>query len=201
MVQSSLVSYIQQQMSAGYSIVAIREHLINSGYQPEVVDEAVQSLYSSQRHPIHTLNKTLIISSSLIFVGLIVLTASIYLLVGSSKGTQELLDVKIEGITESPNAGDRYQFKVNLLNMGSKNRYDVRLRHELLEGGTVLNVEEETVAVETKIERITTVTLPGSLSPGSYMLRTTAMYSGQKAVASLSLRVEPKAEVKKELVA
>jgi len=190
MAQPTLASYIRTQLSAGYSMVSIREHLVTHGYSAKMVDDAIQNLYKGQKHPIHTLNKTLIVSASLIFVGLIILATSVYFLFGSNKESGQLLDVKIKGITEQVHPGDSFQFRVDLANMGGKNRYDVRLKHELLRGETVITMEEETVAVETTMGKVTSIKIPDTVRQDSYILRTTAIYSGKKAVSSLSLRIE-----------
>ena len=48
MVDKQLVKYIDIQARKGYSIEAIRNFLVNYGYQQETVDEAINFLYN---HP------------------------------------------------------------------------------------------------------------------------------------------------------
>ncbi|MBW3012406.1 hypothetical protein KY311_04425 [Candidatus Woesearchaeota archaeon] len=49
MVRQDLVSYLKKELSAGYDISTLRNHLISQGYNKKEVDEAVDALYKQPK--------------------------------------------------------------------------------------------------------------------------------------------------------
>jgi len=188
MVDGRLAAYIQQQMKNGYSIAAIRDYLIRYGYQPQQLDEAIQSLYSTQvNHIIHFSPATLI-GIAVIFIAII--GSSAFFFSFSDEKTQ-LLDINLEPVTTSVSPGQDLIFLTELANMGSSKRYDIMLRYELISTETknIVTFKEETRGIETLGAKQTKLLVPDETEPGNYLLRALAEYNGQHATASMQVSI------------
>jgi len=190
MVNTSLVKYIQEQLKQGYDAQTIRGILLKNGYTLSDVDEAMRDVYSPEvRHVIHFSPATLI-SIAAIFVGLIAVTFVLFNF--SSKTPEMLLDLNLEGVKTTANAGSDITFISEIDNLGSATRYDVSLKYEIINLGTndILTFKEETRAIETKGSKQINIEIPSDAETGSYVLRAIATYDGQRAVATLPVKIE-----------
>lgn len=196
MARKKLASYIKEQLSRGYDINTIKQHLINNGYSLNQIDNAVNELYkpTEVKHIIHFSPATLVILIS-VFVGLVTVSA-IFLFMMNEKPPTQLLDINLESVSTTAKQGSEISFITKLSSLGSKKRYDVNLRHELISQKTnkILTFKEETKAIETSTSLQTSITIPKESLPGNYILRTIATYNDQRAVATLPVKIEKSAE-------
>jgi len=199
MARKKLASYIKEQLSRGYDINTIKQHLINNGYSLRQIDNAVNELYkpTEVKHIIHFSPATMITLVS-VFIGLVAISA-IFLFMMNEKTPAQLLDINLDGISTTAKQGSEISFITELTSLGSKKRYDVNLRHEIISQKTnkVLTFKEETKAIETSASPQTSITIPKEALPGNYILRTIATYNNQRAVATLPVKIE-KSEIPEE---
>lgn len=184
-----LSDYIKQQLKAGYDINTIRYYLQQYGYSVQDIEKAVQSAYAPPKPPIKLPWKIIIPAISVILI--LTITFSFIALKPAPERPLKLLDLELEPVSDVGSIGDEYEFKIKLFNFGAKPRFDVYLTHELLDSvGNVLQTKEETVAVETRSEKITSFDLPIELFPGKYSIKTVAKYEGLIATAQIDFQAE-----------
>lgn len=188
----TLASYIKEQLDRGYDINTIKYHLMKHGYTSEQINEAQNEMYrpAEVKHIVHLSPATMITLVS-VFLGLVVISA-IFFFVIKEKTPSQLLDINMEGITTTAEQGGEISFIVELTSLGAEKRYDVSLRHELISQKTnkILTFKEETKAIETSVSLQTGIAIPTEALPGNYILRTIATYNGQRAVATLPVKIE-----------
>lgn len=119
------------------------------------------------------------------------ITAGAVFFFASSKEPQQLLDLNLEAVKSSANQGQDLVFIVDILNLGSGKRYDVFLKHELISSKTseVVAFKEETRGIETAGSKQTRIAVPEDAEAGDYILRSIATYNGNRAVATLNVKV------------
>ncbi len=177
-----LVSYIQEQLKRGYDINAVREYLINYGYDRNAVESAIGHIYK-QKFP-----AVPIAIGGAIVVGII---GVILFFMLRSGVPDNLLDVETSIVSREVRQGGIIEFKTELTNMGAANRYDVTLNHEIVDSsGRMLTNKKERVGVETKASKISQLLIIDTIMPGSYTLKTTAEYDGKSADASFMFNVK-----------
>ncbi len=196
MVNHKLVSYIKENLNAGYDISTIRQHLL-SYYPQKDVDEAVNHVYKAQtiRHEIHLSKTTLVAVMAVLFTA--VLLSSFFFFYKGEKDNVKLMDLEVDVITKDIYPGTMLEFNVQLSNMGSSEKYDITLRHEILDNNNrIINSKQETAAIGTKLSKQSRLQIPETANPGAYILKTTASYDKEKKEASASFIVKPKQEEK-----
>ncbi len=114
----------------------------------------------------------------------------------SQRNPQQLLDLNLEAVQSSAKPGQEIVFIADILNLGSGSRYDVFLKHELIDikSNKVVAFKQETVGIETSASKQTAILIPQDTASGNYILRTIATYSGNRAVATLQVKIEEKEE-------
>ena len=190
MANKQLVNYIQEQIRRGFDAQTIKNYLLRYGYSPADVNEAIRYAHSPEvRHVIHFSPATLI-GIAVIFI---VLVVSVVIVVKflPSKTPATLLDLNLESVKTTAFAGSEITFISELDNLGAANRYDVNLRYELINTKTnnVLTFKEETRAIETKGSKQITMEIPHDAEAGGYVVRAIATYNGQRAVATLPVKI------------
>jgi hypothetical protein len=182
-----LIKYIREQIQAGYNINVIKTHLIKNGYNLQDVDSAINTIYHPEiTHHVHHVSKGTIISIAVIGMILALLMPTVYFYLSGSSQPLQLLDIRTSTITLNPKSGDKIEFNIELSNMGKSKRYDVFLKHEILNTDIYM---EETIAVETSTSKKTSIQLPKDIAPKRYTLRTTATYEDKKAFSTLQFDV------------
>jgi len=200
----TLVDYIRDLLTRGYDINSVRTYLINSGYDPTQVDQAISAAYAAVQAPsavpvaqqpaevkhVIEFSKTTILAIlgavlSVIFLGILG-----YKLLGTSVPA-ELLDVNVDALDDEVAPGEDLDFIVNLDNLGAKKRYDVSLKYEVrdVETDQLITLSRETVALETKQSTQAKIKIPSDVKSGEYSLYVTASYQSQSAEASFFFRV------------
>lgn len=194
MADKRLINYIQEQLSKGYDTTTLKSHLIRHGYQPDAVDAAIRQINSPEvKHVIH-FSPTTLISIAGIFVGLIVVV--FVFLNFSLSEPKQLLDLNIDTIESTVKAGESITIIIDISNIGSATRFDVNVKYELinLKTNDIFTLKEETIGIETRSSKQTNVLIPSDAEPGNYLLRAIALYGDQRAVATLSVKVEGTSE-------
>lgn len=190
MVNKKLVDYIREQIKRGYDAQTIRGYLVRYGYSPADVDEAIRYISSPEiKHIIHFSPATLIGIAAIFIVMVVAVVAAFKFL--PSKAPATLLDLNLESVKTAASSGEEITFISELDNLGSANRYDVNLRYELISTKTneILTFKEETRAIETKGSKQVTIGIPPGAEAGDYVLRAIATYNGQRAVATLPVKI------------
>ena len=187
-----IIGYVKEQLKKGYSASAISRSLLKSGYRKGDIDKIFTQVYSPEvRHVIH-FSPTTLIAIAGIFTGLASMLFVFLVFFNSSGVPETLLDLNLKSVKTTVNVGDDITFISELDNLGSAKRYDVNLRYELIHSRTseVVTFKEETRAIETKGSKQLSMEVPSDVSEGNYILRAIATYDGQRAVATLPVKVE-----------
>lgn len=191
MAGKQLIYYIKEHLDKGYDINTIKYHLMKHGYTAEQVNEAISQSYGRKeiKHIIHFSPAAMITILS-VFLGLVAVSAVFFFMV-KEKAPEQLLDISLESITSTANQGGEISFTAQLASLGSKKRYDVNLRYELISKKTnlIATFEEETKAIETSASLRKDLKIPSETLPGDYILRAIAIYGAQRAVATLPVKV------------
>ncbi|MBI2208220.1 hypothetical protein HYU50_01890 [Candidatus Woesearchaeota archaeon] len=203
MANKKLVNYIQEQTRRGFDAQTIKNYLLRYGYSPADVDEAIKYTSSPEvRHIIHFSPTTLIGIAAIFVVMIAAVVVTVKFL--PSKTPSTLLDLNLESVKTTADAGAEITFISELDNLGSLNRYDVNLRYELINTKTnnVLTFKEETRAIETKGSKQVAMEIPPGAEAGDYVLRAIATYNGQRAVATLPVKISggKTAETEEEII-
>ena len=206
MVQN-LVEYIRKQLSQGYSITQIRQSLLNYGYQSYQVDQAISQSYKTttqqQPQPLQTQTTTTIPTKNHIPKGLVIAILLLAIIGGSffsyskfmkpGKAPETLLDLSLEAIKTTIQPGQQISFIKKIESMGTKTRYDITLTYQLIDNkGDIVQINEDTIAVETNTDKTTRILIKEDVKPGNYQLKAIARYEGKKATASLPVKVYAK---------
>lgn len=191
-MNKKLVNYIQEQLKRGFDLHTIKNYLVSYGYQEYEIDGAINEIYRPKEinHIIHFSPVTLITIISL-FLGLV---AAVGIIFFNNQSTQpeSLLDLNLKLLSEDIKLGDEINFIVEILNIGSSRRYDIFLKHELinLKNNNVIAFQEETIAIETSASKQRQIKIPETADSGNYMLRTIATYGSERAVSTLQIFVQ-----------
>ncbi|HLC64828.1 MAG TPA: hypothetical protein VJI46_01750 [Candidatus Nanoarchaeia archaeon] len=186
MPDQRIVDFIRQSLQQGYDINTIKSHLLQQGFSGGDISDAINSVYTvTEVKHVHGLSPALLIVLALIGVGLLVTGVVLFI-----SPAEQLLDVELEGVQMSAEAGKELVFSIKITNMGEKRRYDANMRYELLDSkGKVVAFKEETVAVETTASRTARLLIPAKAFPGSHVVRVEAKYDGKIATAKLPATV------------
>ncbi|MGM5487596.1 MAG: hypothetical protein ACQESG_01475 [Nanobdellota archaeon] len=184
MVQNQLVMYIQSLVNQGYQYTDIRTYLINSGWPPGYVDQAMQYVQFPQ--PVSRgIPKVFLVLGGVV---VILIAAVPFLFISDS--LEQLLDYRVKVLEKRLEKQDDLIFSNTLTNMGTASRYDVFLMYSIkdLETGEVVDTWKESKAVTTVAEFETRRSI-SSLHEGKYELDVMITYGGGNATASDTFRV------------
>lgn len=194
-----LFRYVEDQLKRGYTEEQIKEALLRNGYSPAIVEGVIQSVtikpgpyYSSPSDSQGT--KSFL---PILLVGVLVVAGIIALALFAPdlfKGKQALLDVITYPDREHYRAGENVGFDVQIINMGSKERFDVVVSYKLFDSNdNLISNKEETLAVSTSISQHREMKLLPSYRPGQYTMKIIVNYDDKVASSSFSITVdEPK---------
>ncbi len=188
MANKKAVDYVKAMISKGYKPESIRQSMLKYGYSNKDFNEAFNSAYNpTVRHELHFSVSAVIII--LLIASAFVAAAFIYK--SSQKAKTSLLDLNLEPVQTSVGPGENIVFLKELVNLGSKERYDVVVRQELIDQKTnVLTEKTETRAIETFGSTQTRLLVPDDIKTGNYILRVTVEYEdNKKAIATLPVKI------------
>ena len=188
MAEKRLVDYVKGLLQRGYSASAIRDALLRYGYSAKEVDEAINSsLKPTIRHEIHFSLATIIV---IVLIAASVIGTGLFFYF-SQKPESKLLDLNLEPITTTVEAGQSISFLKELSNLGSSKRYDVVIKQEIIDTKTnkIVTQKIETRAIETFGSTQTNILVPEDTKAGEYILRAIVEYENKKAVATLPVKI------------
>jgi hypothetical protein len=189
MARKKVIKYIKGLLQKGYSISSIKNTMLRYGYSSRDIDGAVEEIYNPTiRHEIH-LSKTALLA--VIIIAAAVLGAAFFAYFSQPKAPEKLLDLNLEPVKTSVEAGSSISFIKEISNLGSLSRYDVFVEHQLIDTKTskIITGKNETIAVETSSSKQTSLLVPEGIAAGDYLLRTVVTYDGRKAVATLPVKI------------
>ncbi|MBI2545796.1 hypothetical protein HYV81_01310 [Candidatus Woesearchaeota archaeon] len=159
-----LTAYIQAQLQKGIPLQAVRDGLIKYGYQPQQVDEAFAALHQTVKHE-HSISAGTLLSIAAVLLGIILVTFAFFYMNPFTQKQEQLLDINLEEIITEAKPGETITFLKEISNLGSDKRYDITVKHELLDtSGNLAYSKEETLAVETKSSTQTKLKLPATIN-------------------------------------
>ena len=193
MPKKSLINYIKALQQKGYDISAIRNFLHKYGYSDDEINESLD-FNPTIRHEIH-LSHTTVFIIVLVFVFFIGIFSFLYY--KPLQETSKLLDLNLEPVATAAEPGQSISFIKELSNLGSAKRYDVIIKHEIIEPLTnkIITQKIETRAIETFGSTQTRILIPEEARAGDYILRTVVEYDDKKAVATLPIKVVKSAKI------
>ena len=190
MVDTSLVSYINQLLQSGYDINTIRDKLASSGYDINAVNEAVNYIYqgSGEHAPkasflVHLKSKKFIIAFSGILL-LIILSLIILTFAGGESLPIELFATPL---SSEVSPGEELTFTKSVLNLEGTGMLSLSYGITNSEGGVIASSQEKVSAQS--VPRSTTLSIPADTPPGSYLMKAVARFGEQQSEAVFSFTI------------
>lgn len=172
MVQQSLTEYINKLLKAGYTPGAIRTTLINSGYSPAEINQALTYAKAPKQKISLTLKLLIIGAISLILLALIIMGA-VWLL------TPEPKEISLTATPLKTEAypGDTISFLVELTSNAERIE-QVLLSHELIDiqEEQIISTKQDRPEVGRQRSLTIQMSLPADLKPGTYEIKTVMSY-------------------------
>jgi hypothetical protein len=163
-------NYYKQQ---NYSNDQIKNYFISQGYNNQIIQKIIPNSNTIN----HELGNKTIIKLTSVFILLILISFSGFFLVSNTINNKELLDLKITKIDNyiKPNSDLNFQFEI--INMGTKKRYDIITKYQIKKDGIVLKEEMDSFAISTIENPIKSIYIPKTYEDGSYQLYIETKYS------------------------
>lgn len=103
---------------------------------------------------------------------------------------EELLDVKINIINKEITEKSEIIVEIELINFGETKKVDVILDYKITDDkNEIIFSQQETAALETKLNLIKRISLPKEAKPGKYKLYIIASYGGKSAISAIEFQV------------
>jgi hypothetical protein len=188
MAKQKVVEYVRNMLQKGYDTSSIRDAMIKYGYSDKDFEDALNSIYTRKvRHEIHFSFSTILI----FLIIAISILAFAFFYKSPPKAQHKLLDLSIEPVTTTVEAGQSIVFIKQLSNLGSLSRFDVIVKQEIIDprSNTAITEKTETRAVETFGSTPTEMIIPSEAPPGNYVLKVTVEYDDKLAIATLPVKV------------
>lgn len=200
-MENQLLKYVEDQLAKGFKPDMIKARLVRQGYSPSLVEGVIESV-SIQRNtpmpiqPAASHEKSVFTKLILILLTLGILITGVFVVPGLFREKTPLLDVKVSGDQLMYGPGEDVGFDLEVINMGSAERFDVTLLYRILDKNDISVVsKEETIAISTSTSFHKSVTLPANAPPGHYLLKVFANYNGKVATSSFSFDVAEKSDI------
>lgn len=121
------------------------------------------------------------------------------LIVTSKAG--KLLDITSTLKKKALDLGETLEFQINIFNLGRLSRYDVFLTYEVRDSNNeLIDLQRESVAIETSLNLVRSVSLPDDLKPGRYLLNITAAYDDHVALSANTFTIGKTEDIDSRLV-
>ena len=192
-----LLKYVEEQLAKGYKPEVIKSALIRQGYSPALVDGVIESVArqgpSLSAGPTGVSHeKTALPKIFLVIAFLAIVVLGAVFLPGLFKPKQPLLDVRAtpDKLVYAP--GEKMGFSLEIINMGSEEKFDIGLVYRILDksDNLILN-QERSLAISTSASQYIAFDLPPKIKPGDYNLKVFANYGeGKVATSSFSFGIE-----------
>ncbi|MBN2458932.1 hypothetical protein JXB28_01490 [Candidatus Woesearchaeota archaeon] len=197
-----LLSYVQEQLAKGYKPESIKNTLVRQGYSPALVDGVIESV--GRQGPGQSISpsslspeKAILPKMMIIIVVLGLIITGAIILPDMLRPKEALLDVVATPQKLVYYPGEQLAFTLEIINMGSEERFDIILNFRVLDSASSIIVERgKTTAISTSTSFHETIELPSNMKPGDYTLNVIANYGeGKLATSSFSFGVEKAAVV------
>lgn len=214
MIDQNLVNYIRQQQQAGYDFNTIKNWLINSGYNPQNVNDCVNYVAGGAVGPAAApstpvspneaakalgltaffKNKKFIIAISSV-IGLVAIVLIAITLFGGGEIPIEIFVSTTVGEVEQ---GQDLLFTKAITNLEGTGM--VSFQYQIIDStGKSVKSSQESASTQS-IPRSSRIGIPEDFAPGEYRLKATALYGNMQADAVLSFSVVEKEEEIEEVV-
>ena|GEM_PF-1428057 len=186
MVQRSLTEYIQKLLRTGYDVGTIRTTLINAGYSPYEVNQALKYVRTEPKRKI-TLNLKVVL------IGVSILILLILLVLGGIKifsPKEKTIDYKILPIKTELYQGEMLSF-LNELTSNIDRKEQVSLNYEILNTRTneVVLTKQDFATAGRHASTTAKIVLPAGIPEGSFMLKATMQHDNKAEQQSFKFTV------------
>jgi hypothetical protein len=201
-----LMKYVESQLNAGVSVNSIKSSLISQGYSPGIVDGVVESALSKKLYNMPSgssnsktssknFSHSKVVLPIISVIAILMLVVGGIILFGSVNKKQALLDVEALAEKNSLSSGDDLGFDLKIINMGSKERFDITLTYKIIDSKeNLILTKSETIAISTTTSQRREITLPTTMRPGNYKLKVFATYDDKMASSMFSFDIVKKEE-------
>ncbi|TFH06530.1 MAG: DUF87 domain-containing protein, partial [Candidatus Thorarchaeota archaeon] len=108
---------------------------------------------------------------------------------------EQLLDVKVEPITPTIQAGENFKYQISIYNLGTTKKVDITARYSIKSVDTdrLVAEREETMAIETTFSEQRQVKIPENTAEGKYTIEAVAYYDNRTAssLATFDVVIQP----------
>ncbi|MBW2986468.1 hypothetical protein KY333_03800 [Candidatus Woesearchaeota archaeon] len=194
MVQQSLTEYINKLLTAGYDVGTIRTTLLNAGYSPAEINQALTYLKKPTRKVSLNLKVILIAVSALILVILLIL-GGVKLFTPEAK----TIDFRLSPIQTEIASGGQLSFLTSFTS-NTDAKENVQMNYEIINTQTndLTASKQETITIGERAGLTKQIAIPLSADAGSYELKATMQHKDQKQLQRIRfLIIEAETETEK----
>jgi len=195
MVQKSLTEYINKLLKAGYTTGSIRTTLINAGYSPAEINQALTYAKAPKKQIALNLKILIIGAISLILLVLIILGA-VWLLTPESKE----INLSSTLLKTEAYPGDAISFLVEL-SSNIERTEQVLLSYELIDiqKEEIISTKQDSQEIGQKRSLTIQMNIPAEAEPGKYEIKTILSYKQGTKQKKLTFNIIEK-PAEKELI-
>ncbi|MBI2139436.1 hypothetical protein HYU14_00815 [Candidatus Woesearchaeota archaeon] len=190
MAPPSLISYIREELRAGYSWQQIRDYLLRYHYPAQAVDGAYQELSrpAAQVKPVN--REKAAVAIAIVFVLLLGSGFTVYLIATPGAGPI-VLGIKASLSRTSFEPGDAVKVLYSLDNPEKGVLIDTEVKFELFSlRDELIGSGSEKVALKDKFSGEKTLPLSGDALPGSYYVKVSALHPDGKSTSTANFNIE-----------
>lgn len=173
MVQQSLTEYVNKLLKSGYDVGAVRTTLINSGYSPVEVNQALSYAKTGPKKQISLNLKILIIGAISIILVILVILGAVWLLTPEPKE----ISLAAEPVKTEAYPGDAISFLVELTSDVERIE-PVLLTYELIDpkAEKIVLAKQDRLEIGRKRSLTVQISLPADINPGTYEIKIILSY-------------------------
>jgi len=173
MVQQSLTEYVNKLLKSGYDVGAIRTTLINSGYSPAEVNQALSYAKTGPKKQISLNLKILIIGAISIILVILIILGAVWLLTPEPKE----ISLTASPVKTEAYPGDAISFLIELTSDVERIE-PVLLTYELidLKAEKIVLTKQDRLEMGRKRSLTVQINLPADINPGTYEIKTILSY-------------------------
>ncbi|MEM4264049.1 MAG: hypothetical protein QW666_04120 [Candidatus Woesearchaeota archaeon] len=191
MVQESLTEYINKLLKTGYSVETIRNTLINAGYSPLEVNQAISYVQKAAvpTKAIHITGKTAVLILSTLIILILLILGAIKFFAPETKTIQ--MTVFLAKTELYP--GETLSFIIDLTS-GESRESSTLLTYALINRrtGATLAIKQDSFSMAEKKSIIGEMNLPADAQPGDYFLQVTLSYEGRTTQNNFDFKISAK---------
>ena len=173
MVQQSLTEYVNKLLKSGYDVGTIRTTLINSGYSPTEVNQALSYAKTGPKKQVSLNLKLLLIGAIALILIILIILGAVWLLTPEPKEIRMVASpVKTEAYP-----GDTVSFLVELTSDVERVE-PVLLTYELIDpkAEKTILTKQDRPEIGRKRSLTIPISLPTDINPGTYTIKTILSY-------------------------